>query len=73
MQLFALQVLHTNPRCDISIANYDWNFFFAVSKFTKFKNFFYLIFIEIDLNFPKIFYPIENNSLFQRQLHLLSQ
>lgn len=35
MEFFAMQVLHTNPQCDISIAIYDWEFVFSVSKFTN--------------------------------------
>lgn len=69
MEFFALQVLHTNPKCDINIANFDWELVFSVSElyeiFSNEFNFEITCFIHIDISFF-----IENNSFLLRQLHL---
>lgn len=55
MEFFALQVLHTNPKCDINIANFDWELVFSVSElyeiFSNEFNFEITCFIHIDISF----------------------
>lgn len=51
MEFFAIQVLHTNPKCDINIVNYDWEFVFSVSMNANLN-----VNLNIEFNTPQLFH-----------------